>query len=1222
MRKSFFLISFLTLSISYITSGQSISYWKQVDEQSIRLPQGSSPLDILPTDYAIFELDLEKVSEILAGAPAEFSGAGLPLSIPMPDGTLADIETWNSPVMEPGLSRRYPVLQSFTARRTDGAQATGRLGLTWQGFHAAFQTPRGPLLITPYAQGQTRFYLVYFLNDMDYSLYDLPAASCGVTHEESKEGENPSGVTAQLVSSRGSGSTGGNPISLRTYRMAISCVGEFGIQQGGTLEGVMSAYMTTVNVGNVVWERDMAIRMILADETDKLIYLDPASDPYNPSTIPNVLSVNPTLFDATIGFTSYDIGHTWTASPTGGVAGLAGLGVVCKTGGQHKSRAASSNYTNNVAAMTIEVFAHEVGHQFSANHSFNNCNGNENPSTAFEPGSGSTIMSYAGSCGSNNVQFGADGYYNIGSLEEFISYSRLGGGSTCPVVDSTNNTEPILDLPYPDGFFIPISTPFELTATAFDEDGDDLTYTWEQYNLGPQVPLGSPILGAPSFRSVPPGSNPTRTFPRLSSILNNSSDAREVLPTYSRDMTFKCTVRDNHPGAGGAVWDAVAFEATEAAGPFLVLGPNSGSVVWEIGKSAEVTWDVANTDKAPVNCQFVDILLSTDGGNTFPIILANDVPNNGEATIVVPNTPTDDARVKVKAADNIFFDLSNQDFDIIINQPGYYFGPEPLYQEICAPQAALIEFNTAPLLGYDSLLEVSLISSLPVGATLTFSQNPFRPSEGATATIDLTDVLVGGTYELEFMIVAPDLDTAFRQTTLSVTATDFSDLQLLTPTDGAAGESQLPVFSWSAAANAGSYRFVLATNPAFGADDILEEIAGIQDTAFQSVNTLLEKGEVYFWKVIPSNGCASLEPNLPHAFSTFEQSCTERTAFDLPKVISGSGLPEVTSTINIPSGGEVADVNVTNVNGYHEFLTDIDIILQAPSGDKVTLIGSFFCPTSDFNVGFDSESGASLGCPPTSGGLVKPAQSLSKFYGQDAEGDWILSVKVTNGAGAGGSFDGWSLELCSDVSLNPPLLITNDTLGVQEGQGVTLRNVFLQTTDADNTAEELTYTLVTEPSNGHMTLGLDTLQTGSQFTQKDIDDFKVAYYHTDTTIDADQFYFIVDDGQGGWVEITPFNIVVDPDAWIVNTHAPTAQLPTLTVFPNPARDYLTLVLSAPLSDATSVEVCDLSGRRLLTEFLGRGQLQKQLYLDSFVPGIYLLRLESPQGVLTQKVVVQ
>ena len=1220
----FHLFSLLIVFFFPLTAfSQQMSFWSPVAEHDVRLPAGVTVTNALPNQYQIFSLDREAFEAAAKTAPEEFSPAGLLVSLPMPDGSMAEFEIWDSPVWEPELGRRYPKLASYTARRTDGIQATGRIGFTWQGFHAAIQTPHGPVLITPYAQGQDRYYLVYSLQDFNAESLGLPPVTCGVDHTAHEEEDVQKGHEAPpTVTSRGTGTAGGGPVSLRTYRLAISCVGEFGIQQGGTLENVMSAYMITVNVGNVVWERDMAVRMVLAEETDKLIYLDPDSDPYNPSTIPNVLSVNPTLFDATLGFSSYDIGHTWTASPTGGVAGLAGLGVVCNTGGQHKSRAASSNYANNVAAMTIEVFAHEIGHQFSANHSFNNCNGNENPSTAYEPGSGSTIMSYAGSCGSNNVKFGADGYYNIGALEEFISYTRQGAGNSCPVIEPTGNTEPILELPYDNGFFIPISTPFELTAMAFDEEGDDLTFTWEQYNTGPQVPLGSPILNAPSFRSVLPGSSPTRTFPRLSSILSNSSDVREVLPTYSRDLNFKCTVRDNHPGAGASVWDAVAFKATETAGPFLVSLPNAGNEVWEIGKSAEVTWDVANTDKAPVSCQFVDILLSTDGGNTFPITLAQGVPNNGSAQVVVPNTPTNDARVKIKAVDNIFFDLSNQDFDIVINQPGYYFGPEPLYQEVCAPAPATIEFNTAPLLGYDSLLEVTLVSPLPAGALLTYSENPFRPSQGASATIDLTDVVTGGVFQLAFRITAPGLDTALRQVTLSVTATDFSDYELLSPTNGAAGESQLPVFTWSSATNADDYRFLLASGPSFDENVVLEEVSGLKDTFFQPVNTILDKGEVYFWTVSPSNKCASLEMELPHAFSTFEQSCSERTAFDLPKVISGSGLPEVSSTINIPSGGSVADVNVTNVKGYHAFLTDIDVILEAPSGDKVTLIGSYFCPTSDFNIGFDSESGASLGCPPTGGNLVKPAQSLSKFYGQDAAGDWVLTIKVTNGAGSGGSFESWSLELCSDVSLNPPVLVNNDTLGVQEGQGVTVRPDFLSTADADNPANELDYTLVTVPSNGLLTRDQDTLQVGDQFTQQDINDYRIAYYHTDTTIDADQFYFIVDDGQGGWVEITAFNVVVDPDAWIVNTSSPEQVMPGITVFPNPASDQVTVFLDRPLDADAAIELLDMSGRQVHSGVLFARQAQQRVNVAGLSAGVYLLRLQCAHGLATTKVVVR
>jgi subtilisin-like proprotein convertase family protein len=339
-------------------------------------------------------------------------------------------------------------------------------------------------------------------------------------------------------------------------------------------------------------------------------------------------------------------------------------------------------------------------------------------------------------------------------------------------------------------------------------------------------------------------------------------------------------------------------------------------------------------------------------------------------------------------------------------------------------------------------------------------------------------------------------------------------------------------------------------------------------------------------------------------------------------VITGTGTPTITSTINIPSGGAVADVNIPNVKGRHTFISDIDLLLEGPSGDEIKLIGSFFCPTSDFNVGFDSESSQNLGCPPTGGAVVKPAQSLNAFVGQEAAGDWTLKVKVTDNVGEGGSLDDWTLEICSDVSLNPPVLVNNDTLGVQEGQGVSVISQFLRTDDADNSPEELRYTLVTAPTNGVLLRGTDTLELGDQFTQSDINFANLAYYDTDTTLDVDHFYFIVDDGQGGWVEITKFNIVVDPDAWIVSTDELEDLTGRVQLFPNPADEQVTLLLERPLPEAAQLELYSISGALLRSAELGRGLTQHRLSVADLAPGMYVLRMRSGSGVVTRRVVVR
>ncbi|MCB0698044.1 MAG: zinc-dependent metalloprotease, partial [Chitinophagaceae bacterium] len=391
---------------------------------------------------------------------------------------------------------------------------------------------------------------------------------------------------------------------------------------------------------------------------------DPFSYTQNKIVNGNTQTANQTNIDNVIGPLSYDMGHVFCTGD-GGIADLEGL---CDPG--HEARAATGRPNPVGDAFDVDYVVHEMGHQLGAEHTFNyngsGCNPHARANCAYEPGSGSTIMAYAGLCSGNNIQYNSDDYFHAKSLDQIITY--ISGltlcGSTSPAANSPSSV-PVVNSVYD----IPKLTPFEIEAPqATDPENETVTYCWEEYDLGD---FGKGLVDTklgPIFRSFRPTTSRWRVFPVLDSIRRNVLDyPGEKLPEVTRTMNFRLTVRDMHNGEGAYNWSdsTLKLNVTDQAGPFLVLEPNKSSDYWRIGNSYTVKWDVANTNAAPVSCSNVDILLSMDDGQTYPYTLATGTPNDGSEVITVPaGAYTASARVKIKGSGNVFFDISNASFII------------------------------------------------------------------------------------------------------------------------------------------------------------------------------------------------------------------------------------------------------------------------------------------------------------------------------------------------------------------------------------------------------------------------------------------------------------------------------------------------------------------------------------------------------------------------------
>lgn len=653
------------------------SLWQRIDD---RVEIGSYINDeTAPKAYSRVSLDRAAQAALLRKAPMEFSKAAkdvrVVITLPMPDGTFTRFRVEESPVMDSRLAARFPQIKTYMGRGIDDPTATARFDSTPAGFHAIVLSAHGTTFITPSSQGNPNVYLSYDARSMQEGDGSLV---CSVP-EAGQAAMTTLDKRLLLADKAGSADSIGG--TLRTYRLAVAATAEYTqTYGGGTVDGALAAVTTTVNLVNAIYERDVAIRLMLIANETAVIFTNTATDGYTSDVIDTMYNQNQGILDSRIGAINYDIGHvfdghTGVSSGHFFFQGRGEVASVCVNGLKGKGASIFRSLQPSEVNAVYTV-AHEMGHQFGATHTFNgttnpDCLNSRTAFSAFEPGTGSTIMAYRGHnsdphggyftiCGAEDLR-STDLYFHIASISQIINYTTTGNGASCAGLIATGNNAPMVDAGA--DYTIPRSTPFTLTATGSDPDADALTYCWEELDLGAPSPPSTDDGARPIFRSFAPTPSPSRIFPQLSDILNGASTFGESLPVTTRAMNFRVTLRDNHPGGGGGSTDAMIVNVTAGSGPFVVNGPAS-STNWTGSSTQTVTWDVANTSNAPVNCASVRILLSVDGGLSFPFVLNPGTPNNGAATVTVPNTPTAAARVKVEAVGNIFFDISDANFSI------------------------------------------------------------------------------------------------------------------------------------------------------------------------------------------------------------------------------------------------------------------------------------------------------------------------------------------------------------------------------------------------------------------------------------------------------------------------------------------------------------------------------------------------------------------------------
>lgn len=620
-------------------AGPTRTFWH---DAATHRPASTAPQ---PEQFRGLTLQLDQVSQYLKAAHA--SGQAAAIELPVPEGGFAQFMVVDSGTMPAQLQAKYPDILSFKGRDAQGRAL--RLDVSPLGLQAMVFDPAGLWVIRPEAFDGGAPYLSF-----RRAMLERPDGSgqCEVHGQP--------GATALDLPDTPMTQTG---VTRRVYRAAVAANHQYiAAVGGGTVEGGLAATIVTVNRVSQVYETEMSIQLVLVPDNDLLMYPGASGDPFG-SNGTGVISNSTSVISAAIGVANYDIGHVLTT----GSGGVAWLGVVCNAGLKGRGTTGLPNPVGD--AFYIDYVAHEMGHQFGGNHPFNgtisNCSGGDrNGATAYEPGSGSSIMAYAGICGADNLQTHSDPHFHAISLQEITNFTN--GAGNCSANTSNPNQAPVIETAnLPTGYTIPARTPFVLAGAAVDADEDDtVSYSWEEWDLGPAAPLSAGDNGSsPIFRAFAPRYSGSRVFPSLSTILTGVAVKGETLPTTTRTLKFRLTARDQHPGQGTSTSADLSVAVTSAAGPFKVNAPNT-AVTWPQGSSQTVGWDVAGSTAAPVNCASVDITLSADGGYTFPYVLAAGVPNNGSASVVVPALSTSRARIAVACADNIFFDISDADFQI------------------------------------------------------------------------------------------------------------------------------------------------------------------------------------------------------------------------------------------------------------------------------------------------------------------------------------------------------------------------------------------------------------------------------------------------------------------------------------------------------------------------------------------------------------------------------
>ncbi len=1208
----FSLLFIATFILGYSGLSQQINItWKPVSKNQLLSKSMTADQDV-PLEH-IYNVDFNALNQQLLNFDINLEGSIL-FELPLPNGLTETFKLFNSSIMEAGLQANNPNIRTFMLRSVKDGSITGRVGISPEGFYGIIEVDGREVLINKISSNDNNHYSFFDLAESLRGSDKITAQICG-TDMDIADHKIAAPAVGEGLEERS------EEIRMRHFRVGIAVTSSFSKDVGAnaTSEQVLAKVVSVINNVNLRYNKDHGMQLDLIDKTPTLFNLEVATDYFNIQTNSGqLLGPSQEFFNSKLLSTEYDFGQTWTTTclDAGGVVS----GSACNNGS--KARGVSCG-PNNVGYF-LSTVKHEMGHQFSASHTFNSCNGSTQLATegAYEPGSGSTIMSYGGGCGPDNIGNGKDDYFHIISILQVrghhVAYPNCGTFGT----EINHTPDPVLPGYHPSLLTIPMDTPYELIGTATDPDNDALLYNWEQFDAGSGEPLGTNFASGPLNRSYPPSAKGNiRMIPRLNSLINDVFDIADRLPLATREMNWKFVVRDYNINAGGVSTADFKFLVDSNAGPFKFTFPaKTTDTIFAVGQYVELHWDVANSDKATVNSKFVDIFYSTDGGTNFTDTLVLATPNDGSEYVMIPAKAVN-ARFKIKGTKSIFLDISRR--ALRANEPlepGYSYDVYPHNALLCPADPKTFIIKGITWKDFNSPVKVELVDGWPLNAIVTLNKTDLVPGEDIILTIDTKNVNEAGFFTIRIRAVSAGMDTLWRFIMIEVLPASLQFTGAINPVPGTVNVPQVPSFAWSPIPGADIYQFELSSDPKFS--NIVDSYSGT-NTFFNTV-LVLAPGTIFYWRVRATNRCYDGPWSTLNTFQTILYECNTISALGLPKAISSNiNTPPVEIKFDISNKvGIVADINVKNINIAHGDISKLEISAKAPSGKTVVLMSERCAGISGMSTSFDDSSPLAINCGQIKANRTfQPGEPLSGFIGEQVQGDWSVLITSKKG-GSSGNINTLDFELCASVSSSPIVKINNNLFKVKTGFPQVLENKDLKYESDQTTEDKLTYVLISEPKHGYFTVYGQRIDVGGTFVQAFLNDWAVYYVPFDNIYEGpDKAIFVVKDDKFGYRAPETLHIDIN-DANILSTTPPVKDISDLIrIYPNPTKDQITIDMTYfKWSGSGRLNIVDISGRNVITKTLVKGATSINLDMGQLPSGIYFAKIVSGNYVAKQKLI--